>query len=188
MSSVAMDVEPLDFESEDDGTMELILSSGEKFKVRRDVGESMSELMAEVLNRIYPTTTATTTTTIKIDHIKPHILSLIISYMNHHFNNPAAPIATPLVSTDIKEWASEWDVEFMNIDQATMFQLMLSANYMAVKPLVELISAKLASMIMGKSTKEIHDTFNITAPESLTDEQEESIDNLMESIGVKVWK
>ena len=42
-----------------------------------------------------------------------------------------------------------------------MFELILAANYLDIKMLLDLSCAKVASMIKGKSPEEIRKTFNI---------------------------
>ena len=41
------------------------------------------------------------------------------------------------------------------MDQALLFDLLIAANYLDIKPLLKLGSAKLASLIKGKTTEEI---------------------------------
>jgi S-phase kinase-associated protein 1 len=47
------------------------------------------------------------------------------------------------------------------LEQEVLFELILAANYMDIKPLLELSCAKVASMIKGKSIQEIRKFFNI---------------------------
>lgn len=50
------------------------------------------------------------------------------------------------------------------LDQNVLFELVLAANYMDVKSLLDLTCAKVASMIKGKTTEEIRKNFGM-APE-----------------------
>ena len=56
---------------------------------------------------------------------------------------------------------SEWDSEYVNIEQEVLFELILAANYLDIKSLLDLTCAKVASMIKGKNTEEIRKQFNI---------------------------
>jgi S-phase kinase-associated protein 1 len=47
-----------------------------------------------------------------------------------------------------------------------MFDLLLAANYMDIKPLMDLACTRVASMIKGKTPEEIYDAFNITNEDS----------------------
>lgn len=55
----------------------------------------------------------------------------------------------------------EWYSTFVNIEQEILFELILAANYMDIKPLLDLTCAKVASMIKGKTPEEIRVQFNI---------------------------
>ena len=58
-----------------------------------------------------------------------------------------------------------WYVEFVdNLELGPLFDLILGANYMSIKPLLELCNAKVASMIKGKTPEQLRDTFQITTP------------------------
>ena len=59
------------------------------------------------------------------------------------------------------EVVQEWYVTFAAVDQETLFELILAANYMDIKPLLDLTCATVASMIKGKTPEEIRKTFNI---------------------------
>ncbi len=47
------------------------------------------------------------------------------------------------------EVVSEWDANFVDIEQELLFELILAANYMDIKSLLDLTCAKVASMIKG---------------------------------------
>ena len=67
----------------------------------------------------------------------------------------------------------EWDAEFVSIDQEMLFELILAANYMDIKSLLDLTCAKVASTIKGKSPEEIRTQFNISS--DFTPEEEAQI-------------
>ena len=93
---------------------------------------------------------------------KTAILSKIIDYLKYHKGLEAEEIQKPLKSTDLVACGvSEWDVEYVNIDQEVLFELILAANYLDIKSLLDLTCAKVASMIKGKNTEEIRKQFNI---------------------------
>jgi hypothetical protein len=64
-------------------------------------------------------------------------------------------------------------VDFVDVDQEVLFELILAANYMDVKALLDLCCAKVASMMKGKPAEAIRKTFNIV--NDFTPEEEEAI-------------
>ncbi|MFS8016953.1 putative SKP1 component, dimerization, SKP1-like, dimerization domain superfamily [Helianthus anomalus] len=48
-----------------------------------------------------------------------------------------------------------FDSEFVNVDQDTLFDLILAANYLNIKSLLDLTCKTVADMVKGKTTKEI---------------------------------
>ena len=101
------------------------------------------------------------------------MLSKVIEYCKHHVDTPPAAIAKPLKSSNLAEIVSEWDAKFVDIEQELLFELILAANYMDIKPLLELTCAKVASMIKGKTPEEIRKTFNIV--NDFTPEEERQV-------------
>ncbi|XP_041448843.1 S-phase kinase-associated protein 1-like [Drosophila obscura] len=54
-----------------------------------------------------------------------------------------------------------WDYDFLKVDQGTLFELILAANYLDIKGLLNLTCKTVANMIKGKTPEEIRQTFNI---------------------------
>jgi S-phase kinase-associated protein 1 len=71
-------------------------------------------------------------------------------------------IEKPLKSGNMAEVVQKWYADYVNVEQAILFELILAANYMDIKPLLDLTCATVASMIKGKTPEEIRKTFNIT--------------------------
>merc|ERR1739840_55216 len=90
----------------------------------------------------------------------------VIKYMQYHHTNPAKEIEKPLKSANMREVVSEWDANFVEVDQETLFELILAANYMDIKPLLDLTCAKVASMIKGRRRRRFarDSTFRMTFP------------------------
>ena len=62
----------------------------------------------------------------------------------------------------MSEVVQQWYADFVdNVDQEVLFDSILAANYMDIKPLLDLTCAKVASLIKGKTPEEIRKTFNI---------------------------
>jgi len=111
---------------------------------------------------------------IPLMNVKVPELKKIIEYMQYHSTVAAEEIQKPLKSTNLVECGvSEWDAKFVEIEQEQIFALILAANYLDMKELLDLTCAKIASMIKGKNTEEIRKQFNIV--NDFTPEEEAQI-------------
>mmetsp|Transcript_4909 Transcript_4909/g.17815 ORF Transcript_4909/g.17815 Transcript_4909/m.17815 type:complete len:152 (+) Transcript_4909:2544-2999(+) len=67
----------------------------------------------------------------------------------------------------------EFNNEFVKVDQATLFEIILAANYLNMKGLLDLTCMTVANMMKGKTPEEIRKTFNIK--NDFTAEEEEEV-------------
>ncbi|KAF7298037.1 FAD-binding protein [Mycena chlorophos] len=72
-------------------------------------------------------------------------------------------------TTDI----SEWDQKFITVDQEMLFEIILAANYLDIKQLLDVGCKTVANMIKGKTPEEIRKLFNIV--NDFTPEEEAQI-------------
>ncbi|KAF8463610.1 E3 ubiquitin ligase complex SCF subunit sconC [Kalaharituber pfeilii] len=110
---------------------------------------------------------------IPIPNVNGAVLTKVLEWCEHHKNDPA-PAADDETdsrkkSTDIEEW----DQKFMQVDQEMLFEIILAANYLDIKPLLDVGCKTVANMIKGKSPEEIRKTFNIQ--NDFTPEEEDQI-------------
>ncbi|CAE7268978.1 RAD5B [Symbiodinium necroappetens] len=139
----------------DGDKLKLKSSQGEIFEVDPEVA-TMSTLIKNMVED------SGTDEEIPLPNVKTAILSKVIDYCKYHKDNPPEEIQKPLKSTNLVECGvSEWDSEYVNIEQEVLFELILAANYLDIKSLLDLTCAKVASMIKGKNTEEIRKQFNI---------------------------
>ena len=75
------------------------------------------------------------------------------------FSYPSA--TQPLRSDKLSDIVPEWDANYINCEQELLFELILAANFMDIKSLMDLSCAKVASMIKNKTPEQIRSTFNI---------------------------
>ena len=55
---------------------------------------------------------------------------------------------------------SDWDASFLSVDQGTLYELILAANYLDIKGLLNVTCGTVANMIKGKTVEEIRKQFN----------------------------
>jgi S-phase kinase-associated protein 1 len=83
------------------------------------------------------------------------------------------PYFQPLANADLSQLVQEFYVDFINVDQKQLMNLTLSANYLDVKPLMDLCCAKIASFIKGQTPEQIR--INLNIPNDFTPEEEAAV-------------
>ncbi|CDS04725.1 Putative E3 ubiquitin ligase complex SCFFT subunit sconC [Lichtheimia ramosa] len=145
-------------------TVKLISSDNEDFTVDKEVAEK-SVLIKNMLEDV-----GDSDAPIPLPNVTAKILRKVIEWCDHHRNDPVvAQDEQDRRNTDIEEW----DQKYMEVDQETLFDVILAANYLDIKPLLDVGCKTVANMIKGKSAEEIRRTFNIT--NDFTPEEEAQI-------------
>mmetsp|Transcript_15739 Transcript_15739/g.17771 ORF Transcript_15739/g.17771 Transcript_15739/m.17771 type:complete len:168 (-) Transcript_15739:352-855(-) len=134
----------------------LVSQEKEKFPVSKEVAE-MSNLVKEMTED-----EEDEDSDIPLPNVSSRVLKKVIEFCQHHEKEKMPEIEKPLKSSNMAEVVSDWDAKFVEVEQELLFQLILAANYMDIKSLLDLSCAKVASMIKGKTPEEIRKTFNIT--------------------------
>lgn len=74
----------------------------------------------------------------------------IIEFSEHYKSNDPPEIEKPLSKNSLKDLVDPWDEQFINLpNQEELLELLLAANYLDIKSLIELCCAKVATMIKG---------------------------------------
>ncbi|XP_074312927.1 SKP1-like protein 1A [Silene latifolia] len=104
---------------------------------------------------------------IPLPNVTAKILSKVIEYCKKHVDvatakNTDTTTATTIVAASVgDDELKKWDDEFVKVDQSTLFDLILAANYLNIKDLLDLTCQTVADMIKGKTPEQIRETFNI---------------------------
>ncbi|KAF7030481.1 LOW QUALITY PROTEIN: hypothetical protein CFC21_042017 [Triticum aestivum] len=96
---------------------------------------------------------------IPLPNIDCKILSKVIEYCKKHVQDASS--STSNAATAPAKDLKSFDTEFVKVDQATLFDLILAAHYLNIKGLLDLTCQTVADMIKGKTPEEICKTFNI---------------------------
>ena len=143
----------------DDGPVTLMSSDGEQFEVPQEVA-----FKSETIKNMIEDTG--TDSAIPLPNVPSKILTKVIEYAKFHTEQDKK-------EGDKKEEETTFDTEFVKVDQATLFELILAANYLNIKSLLDLTCMTVANMIKGKTPEEIRKTFNIK--NDFTPEEEEEV-------------
>jgi len=147
--------------ADDENEMVTLTSSdNEKFEVSQEVA-----FKSETIKNMIEDTGMDAP--IPLPNVSSKILAKVIEYCKHHVEAKKAEGAPS------EEDTKNFDTEFVKVDQATLFELILAANYLNIKTLLDLTCMTVANMIKGKTPEEIRKTFNIK--NDFTPEEEEEV-------------
>mmetsp|Transcript_10860 Transcript_10860/g.13737 ORF Transcript_10860/g.13737 Transcript_10860/m.13737 type:complete len:168 (+) Transcript_10860:99-602(+) len=160
-------------DTESESIVNLMSKEGDAFPVPANVAK-MSELVKSMID---DEEDDENTPEIPLPNVKATVLKKVIEFCTHYGTEPMDEIEKPLKSSTMSQVVQKWYADFVNVDQALLFELILAANFMDIKPLLDLTCATVASMIKGKTPEEIRRTFNITndfSPEEEAQVREEN--------------
>merc|ERR1712072_657325 len=138
-------------------------SDDETFEVDQEVAN-----MSETIKNMIEDTGADVA--IPLPNVSGKDLAKVIEYCTFKVNSKKKNADGNVMS---EEDVKNWENEFVKVDQGTLFQLILAANYLNIKELLDLTCFTVASMIRGKSPEEIRKAFNIK--NDFTPEEEEEV-------------
>eukprot|EP00611_Tribonema_gayanum_P021843 TRINITY_DN428_c0_g3_i1.p2 TRINITY_DN428_c0_g3~~TRINITY_DN428_c0_g3_i1.p2 ORF type:complete len:183 (+),score=93.90 TRINITY_DN428_c0_g3_i1:76-624(+) len=144
--------------AEETRTVHLVSQEGDSFDVSVKVAK-MSELVKTMLDEELEEDAEAQE--IPLPNVKSSVLTKVIEFCRHHVEDPMNEIEKPLKSANMQEVVQDWFATYVQVEQEVLFELILAANYMDIKPLLDLTCATVASMIKGKTPEEIRKTFNI---------------------------
>lgn len=150
----------------DEQMITLLASDGEKFTVPFKVAR-LSRMIREAIGEDdeiedeFP-----------IPKVNSLTLKLVVEYCTKYAETPMDSIDTPLKGETIEEivtpkWYASW---CKNMDRETVFNLVAAANYLDIKPLLDLTCLGVAVAIKGKSVDELRAIFNLPDPNSKSSE------------------
>jgi len=98
--------------------------------------------------------------------IDSEIMGKIIEFMNFYIKKPLNDIVKPLISHDMKDVVNDqFYANFIDVRLNLVKQLLMAADYLAIKPLLMLCAAKIGSKIRGLSAEQIS---NLTSVDQFT--------------------
>ena len=102
-------------------------------------------------------------------------LEKIFEYLKHYANEEPKVIPKPLPNNDLKQVLNEWDYDYItSLSLEETIDLINAANYMNIKELVELSSARMAWEMTNCSIEEARMKFGIIA--DMTEEELQEVD------------
>jgi len=100
---------------------------------------------------------------IQVFNIDDNILEKVIDFCNYYINiGPYQKIPKPLHTNNMNELVNPFYAHLVDIPHIQLLMLIEAANFLDIAPLLELVCAKIGTIIKDKSTQELRDFFNIT--------------------------
>lgn len=115
-----------------------------------------------------------------LPNVSGRMLSKVIEYVKFHTDHENKSTADDHESAGSSSETTgsvvdvaAWDKEFVKLDHDMLFGLVLAANYLNIKGLLDIVCAVIAEEIQGKTPEQIRKHFNIK--ETFTPEEEDEI-------------
>ncbi|KAF3432827.1 hypothetical protein FNV43_RR23929 [Rhamnella rubrinervis] len=111
---------------------------------------------------------------IPLANVNSKILAKVVEYCKKHVADDSYKAAHEFKLSD--EDLTAWDADFIKDikdDQSILFDLMLAANFLDIKGLLDLTCQTVANMMKGKTPEEIRQIFHIK--NDYTPEEEEEV-------------
>jgi len=151
------------------GKIRLVSNDGEMFQLDIEVAKK-SEVIKEMLENCDDSSEDVPLPTISSDQLRK-----VVQWLEQHRGD----VVMDRLKGEEKDYNSdnipEWDKKFFNLSQVELFDLILAANYLDIKDMLDLLAKSVANMMKGKTAQEIRETFNIEC--DLTEEEIEKIQN-----------
>jgi len=156
--------------STDDEKVLLVTSDNEQFQVEPAVAYR-SVLIKNMVEDI-----GESNNPIPLPNVSANVLKKVLEWCDHHKKDPEVPASALDDVDDSRKKTTEisdWDQKFIQVDQEMLFEIILAANYLDIKPLLDVGCKTVANMIKGKQPEEIRKLFNIV--NDFTPEEEAQI-------------
>jgi S-phase kinase-associated protein 1 len=112
-----------------------------------------------------------TVTVVDVLRVNSDTLAEVVAFLTHYQEEPMVEIPTPLNGVSFSEIiAQAWYKDFVDgKPREAIFDLLTAANYMGIKPLLDLTCLKVTFELTGKSAEDIREILNLP---TLTPEEE----------------
>ncbi|KAK9766777.1 hypothetical protein K7432_003883 [Basidiobolus ranarum] len=108
---------------------------------------------------------------IPLPNVTGEVLKKVLEFCEYHKNDVCEEI-TEWEDTGVSE-IDDWDREFAAVDSELLFAIVMAANYLDIKSLLEVGCKTVANVIKGKTPEQIREIFKLE--DDLTEEEKEQI-------------
>ncbi|KAF6030627.1 SKP1 [Bugula neritina] len=123
--------------------------------------EEVFNVDGEILNQfssikeLFGNADASNSEPLSLPNVSAATFQKVIEWCKHHKDDPSLPPlkCNKAISEQIKD-VSDWDREFLHVDQKTLCELILAAGYLGIDGLFRLTCKTVADMISGTTSDE----------------------------------
>ncbi|KAL0946703.1 hypothetical protein HGRIS_012890 [Hohenbuehelia grisea] len=131
----------------------VITSDNEQFTIEKDVA-ARSALLGDMAEN-------ESSEPVPLFNVSSAVLKKVLEHCEHH-RNDALSSATGSGPTTV---LSDWDKAFFaGVDREMLFQIIIAANFLNIKQLLEGGTKTVSEMIRGMNPQQIRELFNIQGP------------------------
>lgn len=148
----------------------LLTSNGDVFKVPVNIIAKMSVTIHHLLEDL-----GGTKEPVRLNNVDSNTLSRVIDYCKLHMSHSTEQgyAADGITDDTVTDGLRQWEREFLAMTLSQLFDTIMAANYLNIKPLLDLTCRNVAMMIKGKTPEEIRQKFHIK--NDFTPEEEEEV-------------
>jgi len=128
---------------------------GRRFTVKKEVAEQ-SQTLKDLISDLG---VSSTEHPVPIPNVSSKTLEKVVQWCEYHYANPDPPV--PETDRHRTDNISPWDQGFMNVDKELLFCIILAANYMDIRGLLDLGCKTLANIIKSKQPEDIAAEFRM---------------------------
>ncbi|KAL5970924.1 S-phase kinase-associated protein 1 [Taenia solium] len=150
--------------------VKLVTADNVVFDVDLEIARQ-SVMISDILDDVGPEA-AEDDEPIPLRHVNADILKKVLQWCTHHKDDDTQQDQdedSELRTDDIPDW----DREFLQVDQKTLLEILMAANYLEIEGLLDMCCKSVANMIKGMKIEELRKTFNIKS--DFTPQEEEQI-------------
>ena len=141
-------------------TMVILVSNDkQEFQVEKQV-----VLQSILIKNILEDLDQEETPTIPLPNIKGQTLKKVLEYCEQHRDDEVDENKSEEERFDVSKLdkvISEWDKSYIDVEDEDLFEIILAANYLDIKSLMELGCRTVTNKLKGKSPQEIREIFGI---------------------------
>ena len=108
--------------------------------------------------------------------VDSHTLERVVAFCVHYGQERTKELAKPLVSANLAELVQPFYAEFVSsLGPTELFAVTEAANFMDIRPFLDLCGARIASLVKGQTAEQIRANLGIPSPSAFSAAEEAAV-------------